>query len=296
MPQCYRISHVTKYAYSSPVSVCQNVLALSPRNDAHVQCLSHRLKIDPQPSKVHSRSDFFGNQLTEFCIDESHDELVIAAYSRVTVHEVELFNHVQWPEWQQIRAALTDRSDSGWLAACVYSFDSPRIRRAVEYSRYAQACFGSGVDLLTGTQRLCQQIHADFRYDTQATNSATPTDDVFRLQRGVCQDFAHVAIACLRSLGLPARYVSGYLRTIPPTGGARLIGADQSHAWVSVYAGQSVGWIDFDPTNNCLCQLHHIPIAWGRDYTDVVPVRGAYLGGGDSRISVAVDVKPEGLG
>ena len=146
--------------------------------------------------------------------------------------------------------------------------------------------------ILVALQSFCHQVYTDFSYDKEATAVDTLTEDAFNGRRGVCQDFAHIAVACLRSVGLPARYVSGYLRTVPPEGKERLVGADQSHAWVAVYCGPELGWVDFDPTNDCFCQTDHIPIAVGRDYSDVVPIKGVFLGGGEPTLTVSVDVEP----
>lgn len=288
----YQITHVTRYVYSSPVSVCHNILTLSPRNCHRVQCAAHRLKIKPNPPDLHHRSDFFGNKLVVFSIEEHHEELVISAHSRVVVQDPAIPAEVKLPTWKEVRQRIRDRTDFHWLAASTFLFDSPRIERNTQFLDYGQKSFEPQQDVLHGTLDLCRRIYADFKYDTTATHSATPTHQAFDLRRGVCQDFAHIMIASLRSLGIAARYVSGYLRTTPPEGQPRLVGADQSHAWVGVYCGPEIGWIDFDPTNNCICGKDHIPVAWGRDYSDVVPVRGAFLGGGDSRILVSVDVVP----
>jgi transglutaminase-like putative cysteine protease len=288
----YQISHVTRYTYTSPVSVCHNLLTLTPRSCPRVQCITHKLRIKPNPPDVHRRFDAFGNSLAAFSIDESHDELTIAALSRVVVQDVVQPNPEQAPQWQQLSLGLQARSDANWFAASYFLYDSPRVERGEQYALYGRQTFNEKADVLTAALDLCERVYREFKYDTQATHSATSTAHAFSIRRGVCQDFAHVMIACLRSLGVPARYVSGYLRTVPPTGQARLVGADQSHAWVGVYCGERLGWVDVDPTNNCVNGKDHIPIAWGRDYSDVVPVRGAFLGGGDSHISVAVDVIP----
>lgn len=288
----YQISHITRYIYSSPVSVCHNILTLSPRNSHRVQCANHRLKIKPTPLETHRRTDFFGNHLVVFSIEENHDELIISSQSRVVVQDPAIPAEMTPPLWREVKSKVRDRVDFHWLSASPFLFDSPRIERSEEFLKYAMPSFGNDTDVLRGTLDLCRRIYTEFKYDATATHSGTPTTQAFTIRRGVCQDFSHIMIACLRSLGIASRYVSGYLRTTPPPGQARLVGADQSHAWVGVYCGPELGWIDFDPTNNCICGKDHIPIAWGRDYADVVPVRGAFLGGGDSRISVSVDVVP----
>jgi transglutaminase-like putative cysteine protease len=289
----YTITHTTRYAYTSPVSVCQNIVALTPRNDGRVHCWVHRLRIRPSPINTHRRTDYFGNILTVFSIDENHEELTISAISRVTVGLPESKTSSQEMAWETVRQKLASRANSYWLETSSFLFDSPRVQRAEIYAEYARQSFLPGTSVLVAALDLVRRIHRDFTYDSKATETHTPTADAFEIRKGVCQDFAHIMIACLRSIGIPARYLSGYLRTIPPAGKPRLVGADQSHAWVSVYCGPEVGWVELDPTNSCLCGLDHIPIAWGRDYSDVVPVRGAYLGGGESAIGVSVDVVPQ---
>lgn len=291
-PVDYTITHTTRYAYTSPVSVCQNVVTLTPRDDGPVHCWVHRLRIRPNPTNTHRRPDYFGNIHTIFSIDENHDELTISAISRVTVRLPENFKTRTQTDWQTVRQQLVQQTASEWHQTSCFLYDSPRIKRSPDYAEYARQSFANGDDVLSAAQDLAARIHKDFTYDTKATETHTPTEQAFSQRKGVCQDFAHIMIACLRSIGLPARYVSGYLRTIPPPGKPRLVGADQSHAWISVYCGSELGWVAIDPTNNCLSGWDHIPIAWGRDYSDVVPVRGAYLGGGESTIAVSVDVIP----
>jgi transglutaminase-like putative cysteine protease len=288
----YEITHVTRYQYTSPVSVCHNLLTLSPRVCKQVSVLKHAIRIKPTPTVVTKWIDFFGNHVEAFSLDENHDELAITARSRVIVNQSSPPLLCNIASWSELVANLAAGTEPNWMEASAYMFDSPRVERLPIFRDYCQATFFANRDVVSAALSLCQQIHRDFKYDTTATNSATHVTQAFALKRGVCQDLAHIMIACLRSMGLAARYVSGYLRTLPPPGKARLVGADQSHAWVAVYCGPQSGWIDVDPTNNCLCNLDHIPIAWGRDYTDVVPVRGAFSGGGDSSINVSVDVAP----
>jgi transglutaminase-like putative cysteine protease len=286
----YRVTHTTSYQYETPVRVCHNLVMLTPRNDWCVRAINHRVQIKPTPTVQHRREDYFGNSILAFSIEESHRQLIVTASGRVEVQYQPPPPPDTTPAWEMVRDSVLNKTDPRWLEACQFRFDSPRVKSAREYEQYAVKSFRPGRPILEGVIDLNQRIHRDFKYDPTATSVHTPTDEAYRLRRGVCQDFAHVQIACLRALGLSARYVSGYLRTHTPSGQPRLIGADQSHAWVSVYCGQRVGWIDVDPTNDKMSDLDHIPIAWGRDYGDVIPVRGVFLGGGQHQVLVAVDV------
>ncbi len=286
----YRIQHATTYHYSSPVRVCHNLLMLAPRSDPCTKVVNHRLQIRPNPHSLRRRDDYFGNIVHSFAIEESHRQLSIVSTARVhvTAREVE----DQPIAWNAVREQIASQTDPRWLEACRFGFNSPRIQASREFAEYAAVSFRSGRSIVDATRELSSRIHRDFRYDTRATHVNTSTEEAFRLRSGVCQDFAHIQIACLRSMGLCARYVSGYLRTVPPPGKERLIGADQSHAWLSVYCGADNGWVDFDPTNDCVTGTNHIPISWGRDYSDVAPMRGVFIGGGEHRMEVSVDVLP----
>lgn len=236
----------------------------------------------------------FGNQVARFSLEESHTQLTITASSRVTVigrdstaAEAESLSCLALID------AISNRTDSNWLGVVPFTYDSPRIRRSKLFADFAAACLKDNPSVWRAAYDLSHQIFEQFTYDTNATLVDTPTEAAFAGRKGVCQDFAHIAVACLRSCGLPARYVSGYLRTLPPEGEERLVGADQTHAWVSVYCGEQTGWVDFDPTNDCVADTNHIPIAIGRDYSDVVPIKGVFLGGGDPALTVTVDVVAE---
>ncbi len=290
----YKITHTTTYQYHSPVRVCHNLVLLTPREEPHVRCVSHRLQISPVPQISNKRTDYFGNHLHAFSIEESHRQLRVTASSRVQVMERPHPVPANSIAWNQVAEGLCAQTEPQWLEASLYRFDSRRIVRGTEFEDYAKASFAPGTPILQAVMDLTTRIHRDFKYDPTATMVHTKPIEAFKLRRGVCQDFAHIAISCLRSVGLPARYVSGYLRTVPPPGKPRMVGADQSHAWLSVFCGHEHGWIDVDPTNNCLCQTDHIPIAWGRDYQDVVPLRGVFLGGGNHTLTVSVDVLPIG--
>jgi transglutaminase-like putative cysteine protease len=235
--------------------------------------------------------DYFGNQLTFFTIQEPHEKLVVEARSFVTIHA----NAEPWLgrslPWEQVVKLLPNDHSAEGLEAYQFVFESPRIRASEEFAAYARQSFTPGRPFAEALLDLTARINREFSFDSKATNVRTPTEEVFRKRRGVCQDFAHLQIACLRSLHLAARYVSGYLRTYPPPGRARLVGADASHAWVSAYCPDS-GWLDMDPTNNVVPSEGHVTIAWGRDYGDVSPLRGLILGGRDHTLKVGVDMKP----
>lgn len=255
-----------------------------------MHCHSHRLVIRPTPLFSSRRTDSFGNTVHSFAIEENHRQLSVSATSHVTVSTTEPPPDTK--SWEEVARGVREQTDPDWLEACRFAFDSPRVDRAAPYEEYARESFTDGRSILDAALDLTARIHSDFEYDKDATSVGTPTDESFRIQKGVCQDFAHVQIACLRSIGLSARYVSGYLRTVPRRGQPRIIGADQSHAWIAVYCGAGA-WVELDPTNDCLGSEDHVPLAWGRDYDDVVPIKGVLLGGGDHRLAVSVDVREE---
>ncbi len=287
----YQISHSTTYEYNDTVAACQNVVHLAPRAVPRQTCHNHRLVVRPAPSSLERRSDYFGNPVAYFSINEGHRRLSITSMSRVEVRPTTVTATAASLAWEQVRDALP--SDRGAHAVNNYQFcfDSPHIMRGAELAAYGASSFAPGRPILEGALELTARIHKDFTYDPQATTVHTPLNEVFAKRRGVCQDLAHVQIGCLRSLGLAARYVSGYLRTLPPPGRPRLVGADASHAWVAVFCGP-LGWIDVDPTNNALVDTQHITISWGRDYADVCPINGVFVGGGAHIMTVSADVKP----
>jgi transglutaminase-like putative cysteine protease len=285
----YRVRHETTYEYSDPVSVSHHVLRLTPRELEGQIRRSSAIELAPHaPSTTHL--DYFGNSVTSFSLQEPHEELTVAATSELEVHPSPLPDFKQSPPWQTLRDSLnSDHSPEG-LDAYQFVFDSRRVSAKPELLDYASESFPIDCPVLEAINDLTSRIHRDFRFDTKATEVTTPVETFFEKRRGVCQDFSHLQIACLRSLGLPARYVSGYLRTIPPKGKPRLVGADASHAWCSAWSG--TGWVDFDPTNNCVPSDGHITVAWGRDYSDVSPIHGVLLGGARHTLDVAVDVMP----
>jgi transglutaminase-like putative cysteine protease len=289
----YRISHRTTYKYTYPVSVGDHVACLKPRSFPHNQLRLNTLEIRPTPTTFTERIDYFGNLLCFFTVQEPHKELVVEAKSEVVVNGIADLTVPSSLPWEESSRSLAlDHSPEG-LAAYQFQFESPRIRLRPEFAEYALQSFTPRRPMREALIDLNARIHRDFRFDARVTTVRTPTEEVFMKRRGVCQDFAHLQIACLRSINLAARYVSGYLRTCPPPGGPRLIGADASHAWVSAYC-QGLGWLDVDPTNNVVPSDGHVTIAWGRDYGDVSPLRGLILGGGDHSLKVEVDMEPVG--
>jgi transglutaminase-like putative cysteine protease len=287
----FQVVHSTVYQYSEAVPVCHNELHLRPRENFRQSCLHHRLSVEPAPSRFEHRRDYFGNHVTFFAIQEPHDRLKIVSESLVEVRPPQSIDPARTPAWEEIRDHFALGQPPWWLEARQYVLQSQYVPLGPDLVGYASASFPLGRPWLEGVLDLTRRIFKEFVYDPRATTISTPVAEVLRIRRGVCQDFAHLQIACLRSLGLPARYVSGYLMTVPPPGMPRLIGSDASHAWVSAFCPE-IGWIDIDPTNNQMPSLHHITLGWGRDYFDVSPVKGVITGGGQHRVRVSVDVTP----
>jgi transglutaminase-like putative cysteine protease len=287
----YKVTHITKYGYSEASPVCHNEVRLTPRNDGRQRCLEHRLLVTPEPSDLGTRIDYFGNQLRFFSIQRAHIGMILTASSVVQVSSDPATCPTESPPWESIRDCILSDVRAHGIANCQFLFASPRVKPSDELAEYARQSFPPDRPLVEAAADLTARIHQDFRYDPIATTVDTPLEEVFEQRRGVCQDFAHLEIGCLRSMGLSARYVSGYLRTLPPPGKPRLVGADATHAWASIYCGDA-GWIDFDPTNNIIPSTDHITLAWGRDYGDVTPVCGVFTGGGSHTLSVSVDVEP----
>jgi transglutaminase-like putative cysteine protease len=291
----YDVSHRTTYRYSIPVSFSHHVLHLIPRQCERQDTRRTMLSVTPTPTIHASSIDTFGNPLTFITLHERHTELTLHARSAIKVLAPQRPDPEATAPWDGLYDALVlDRSETG-LDALQYAFASPYVPASLDLEAYARRAFTPGRPLLEAALGLTALIFAEFAYDATATTVSTPVDEVFAKRRGVCQDFAHLEIACLRSLRLPARYVSGYLLTRPPEGRERLVGADASHAWLSVWVPE-YGWVDLDPTNNMLVGEEHITLGWGRDYGDVSLVKGAIFGGGAHKIEVAVDVTPLSAG
>ncbi len=287
----YDVSHVTEFIYSQPVSISHHLLHLTPRLCDHQTNHRSSLIIDPAP-EVNERSvDYFGNPTGFIVVQTPHDTLKVQARSLIDVRAMPKPESSKTMPWDRVAAHVRADSSKSMLDVAQFMFTSPFTKAGDEVDAYARQSFPPDRPFLEAARELTSRIFEEFTYDGSATDVSTPVDEAMRLKRGVCQDFAHLQLACLRKLGLPARYVSGYLLTHPPEGQERLVGADASHAWLSVWV-PDYGWVDLDPTNDVIPGDEHITLAWGRDYGDVSPVNGVMVGGGAHQVKVAVDVRP----
>jgi transglutaminase-like putative cysteine protease len=287
----YNVSHRSRYEYRDAVTLCHNLLHLHPRETLGQAVSSHQLKVEPAPTSLDEYQDAFGNHAVYFVIHARHQELDVLAQSVVEVNVLLQPEPSATPPWNTVRESVCHAADSQSLDACPYLFDSAYVHTSSDLRAFAEPSFAPGRPVLEAALDLTRRIHQDFSYAPGSTNVATPLMDVLRTRKGVCQDFAHLEIGCLRAMGLPARYVSGYLVTKPPPGKPKLRGADDSHAWLALFC-PGHGWLDLDPTNNMIPRNEHITLAWGRDYGDVAPIKGLLLGGGPHTPMVEVDVEP----
>lgn len=287
----YRIIHRTEYEYSDAANVCHNIAHVTPRPDARQACASHYLSVVPQPTVIEERTDHFGNRACYFSIEKPHRAMVVTATSIVEVRQSMADTATSASTWRNFPADLDAMPPAEAMDIRACMMESPMIPALPEMAELAAPSFEAREGLLDAARDLMTRIHRDFAYDPHFTNLATPLREVIKHRRGVCQDFAHLAIGCLRSRGLAARYVSGYLETRPPEGKEKLVGADASHAWLSVFVPDA-GWIDLDPTNNQIPDRRYIVLGYGRDYSDVPPLKGVIFGGGTAKMTVAVDVDP----
>jgi transglutaminase-like putative cysteine protease len=289
----YTIQHKTSYTYLEPVSLCHNIARLVPRNTSEQTCKNTTIHITPQPDRINEYEDFFGNKVIYFSIEKEHYELTVNVTSEV---ERKISGQMKMDVYRN--AGLEDvkeelHSLKGSAAEIKqYVFETPMTAWNPDILEYALASFVKNQPVLEATEQLMGRIYKDFEYKPGYTKVSTPLAVVMRERKGVCQDFAHLAISCLRAVGLPARYVSGYIETLSPEGVEKLIGTDASHAWFSVYI-PDMGWMDFDPTNNCVVSDQHITIGWGRDYADIAPLEGIILSSGSHELTVSVDVRRE---
>ena len=293
------VTHETRYDYAHAVEQAHHIAHMRPLSSATQQLLSHTLAVLPEPAALTHSVDSYGQQRVYFELAVPHAELVVTAQSVVITHALppELtgkLDRVTVPDslpWEAVAEHMQYRAEQAFDDAREFAQASPLAPIHATFAKYAADVSGKSQPVYELAKALCQRIHKEFKYTPEATDASTPPLAAFAIKKGVCQDFAQVMIAGLRSIGLAARYVSGYLLTEPPPGRPRLIGADASHAWVSVYCPKS-GWLDFDPTNNCLAGESHVKLAYGRDYGDVPPLRGVIRGGGEHTLAVAVTVAP----
>ena len=288
----YQVVHKTAYRYSEPASLSQNELMLTPRETAAQRVGSSRLEITPPPEHMDGRMDYFGNHVHVFMVQHPHAELAMTATSLVETFIPIVPAADTTPAWEDVARQLARHALPEELEAYQFVFASAQTDLSTAVRDFALPSFPPGSAILAGAIDLMGRIFTEFTYDITATTVETSVAQVLQNRKGVCQDFAHLAISSLRSLGLAARYVSGYLETLPPPGKPKLMGADASHAWLAIYIPPH-GWVDLDPTNNLIPGKQHITLAWGRDYADVTPVKGVVMGGGQHALEVTVDVTPQ---
>ncbi|MEG3655772.1 transglutaminase family protein [Arenibacter palladensis] len=291
----FNVKHTTKYEYNAPVIYCHNIATLRPRESKGQQLLDYKIQITPQPAEISERIDFFGNYITRFSIQTEHIELKVTTKSKIVRNYAQFQDSFFSEACREItldQTLLALRStDPDILDARQYILESIFIGRADDNIRdYAEVSFKRNRSVFDAAFELMQRIYTDFQFVSGFTSISTPVAEVMKEKKGVCQDFAQIAIACIRSVGLPARYVSGYIETVPPKGKEKLVGADASHAWFSIFI-PGFGWVDFDPTNNLIPMDQHIVVGWGRDYYDVPPLKGVVYGSGKSKLKVAVDIQ-----
>ncbi|UMB60252.1 transglutaminase family protein [Lutibacter sp. A80] len=292
----FKIVHTTSYKYENGASFCHNLATLKPKNILGQNLLEYNLDISPAPNEISERVDFFGNTITRFSIQEYHEELKVTAKSKVyrsykgQLEGAELKNNKKITVKEAKKILKGNHSDL--ISVKQFLLKSSLISSiSDEITAYAKVSFTPKRSLYDASFELMQRIFTDFDFVSGFTDVATPLDEVMKEKKGVCQDFAQIAIACVRSMGLPARYVSGYIETLPPKGKEKLIGTDASHAWFSVFI-PSFGWVDFDPTNNQIPKNQHIVVAHGRDYLDVPPLKGVTYSSGKNNMEVSVDIRP----
>jgi len=297
MTRRYRVRHETSYLYGADVVHSHHLLHLVPRPAPYQECLEHELSILPETFRRVDELDAFGNPLIRIELAQPHRELTVVSQMQIEVHTRPAVSPETTTPWEKVRDSFAYHGAwpaRGQLEAARFRHESPHVRVKQTFADYSARCFPEGRPILACAEALSSQLHADIQYVPGVTNISTSPTEVLETRRGVCQDFAHLMISCLRSRGLPARYVSGYLRTnaTQTESGEKLVGDAASHAWVAVWS-PPFGWIEFDPTNGCFAGTDHIAVAWGRDFGDVSPLRGVILGGADHKLSVTVCVEPD---
>ncbi len=287
----YDVSQTTSYAYGSFVPFAAHVLRLMPLPQPGLDVLARDMVIDPAPSEFSATRDFFGNATTHITLKAPHNRLTVESRFTVALSPATSVDPEQTLAWEEVRTAAQKTTSFAARSPAHQIFASPRVPLDAAFRAYAAPLFTPTRPVLAAAIDLMHQIKADFAYDPGATDVSTPARVAFATRRGVCQDFAHIMIGCLRSLGLPAAYVSGYLRTHPAPGMPRLEGADAMHAWVAVWCGAEAGWQELDPTNAIRVATDHVPLAFGRDYSDVSPIDGVIFDSGHHSLAVSVDVR-----
>jgi transglutaminase-like putative cysteine protease len=289
----FHVRHVTAYAYSSLVDLGGHIIHMRPRPLPHQAILSSSLSATPMPTRRNERLDHFGNPVTWLFLDLPHPTFEVVAEAVVDVRFPKPPAPDATPAWEEIAACAAHGGPETWQAA-EFLFDSPRVPHTPAAGLYAAPTFTPGRPILSCLLELTHRIRTEFDFRSGVTSIRTPISTVLERRQGVCQDFTHLMIAALRAFGLPARYVSGYIRTKPPPGQTKRLGSDQSHAWVSAWMGPEHGWIDLDPTNDLVVAEEHVVLAWGRDYSDISPLYGIILGGGSHSLRVGVDLEAVG--
>jgi transglutaminase-like putative cysteine protease len=286
----YSVEHTTKYQYHEQVSLCHNIAALTPRNTDKQTCKSFNIIISPLPEILEEHTDFFGNKLYYFVVEQEHEELTVTVKSQIEkIAGIDTKAPYHYQSWEDVKDMLL--ASTGELMDEKQFTNPTEITAATdEIKKYAALSFTPGKPLYEAVYHLINRIYTDFRFTPGFTTISTPLSVVMKEKKGVCQDFAHLAISCIHSMGLPARYVSGYLETLAPAGKEKLTGVDASHAWIAVFI-PGMGWVDFDPTNNQLATEQYITIGWGRDYFDIIPLKGVIMSSSSHELSVSVDVK-----
>jgi transglutaminase-like putative cysteine protease len=286
----YEVTHRTKYEYEAPVSASYGQAHLLPRERPGQWCRQAEVMFDPPPGDRSEHVDYFGNRTLNFSILQPHTSLTVTALSTVEVQEPPPMSLLANQPWELVQGAIASAASPLSIAAGEFVLDSPRVAASAELSAFASPSFATGRPIGEAVADLIHRIHGEFEYVPGATTVTSTIDELMESRQGVCQDFAHLAIGCLRSVGLAARYVSGYLETVPPPGKARVAGADQSHAWASLFVPGD-GWIDVDPTNDRFVGDRYVTTAWGRDYGDVPPLEGViFTDGNEHELTVTVDV------
>ncbi len=286
----YRVRHATRYVYKTKVDLSTHVVHLQPRPLPWQKVMTTAITSSPAPARRRDGTDHFGNRVSWLFLDLPHPSFEVTAESTVEVRFPAAPPAGETPAWEAVALAAQAGGALGWRAA-EFLFESPMAGASAEATEYAAASFPPGRPVLEGLLELNERIYDDFTFRSGVTTLATPVSEIMARREGVCQDFTHLMLSALRGVGLPARYTSGYIRTRPPPGQKRRLGADQSHAWVGCWLGPEHGWIDLDPTNGIVVREEHVVVAWGRDYSDITPVRGMILGGGAHSLSVGVDLE-----